>query len=150
MNHHDWFNFCMELQIHAFSNSTFVFPYHCQQRNRNHEGFNMGDLEKDDNVDVPKIYKCVKDSWNTQLFDGLLSQDTLPLEAKNILKASSNNGFVTFMYNMHNIYNPLSCLSSPMIQQRHNHHNNHHHICYYCSTYCSNHHRCCYYHSHFV
>ena len=66
----------------------------------------MGDPELDDYVDVPKIYKCVKDSWNTQLFDGLSLQGTLPPEAKNILKASSNNGF-TFMYNMHNIYNPL-------------------------------------------
>ena len=106
MNHRDWYDFCMELQIHVFSNSTFVFPYHCQQQNQNHEGFNIGDPELDDNVDVPKIYETVKDSWNTQLFDGLSQQGTLPPEATNILKASSNNGF-TFMYNMHNIYNPL-------------------------------------------
>ncbi len=56
MTHHDWYNFCMELQMHAFSNSTFVFPYHCQQRNRNNEGFNIGDPEKSDDVDVPAIY----------------------------------------------------------------------------------------------
>ena len=33
MNHCDWYDFYMELEIHAFTNCTFVLPYHCQQRN---------------------------------------------------------------------------------------------------------------------
>ena len=92
MNHHDWYDFGMELQMHAFLNSTFIFPYHCQERNRNNEGFNMGDPELSDDVDVLIIYNNVKDLWNSQLFEGLSQPGTLPSEAKNILKASNNNG----------------------------------------------------------
>ena len=57
----------------------------------------MGDPEKSDDVDVPIIYNNVKDSWNSQLFEGLSQPGILPAEAKNILKASNNNGFI-FMY----------------------------------------------------
>ena len=66
----------------------------------------MGAPEQSDDVNVPTIYETVKDSWNIQLFEGLLQQGILPPEAKNILKASNNNGFI-FMYNMHCAYNPL-------------------------------------------
>ncbi len=40
------------------------------------------------------------------MFEGLSQPGNLPSEAKNILKASNDNGFI-FMYNMHNAYNPL-------------------------------------------
>ena len=109
MTARDWYEFSQVLQHNAYQHCTFVLPYNCQKRDRNYEGFNMGDAEDPNNtieIDVPNCYQNVKDSWNNQIIAGVEKPGILPDEAKNIQKSSNNNGFA-FLYSMHQRLNPL-------------------------------------------